>query len=285
MKKVHLLMMGALLLCLAGKAQTDTIPVPDNNPDTIRVGSIVIIKNGKENKSESAADAPKAHRNNNPRRRNKVSTNWFVVDLGFANHNDRTNYASAEAQNFVHGQASGHPAGKTDFSVKPLSFNLNIWLFMQRTSLYKQAVNLKYGLGVELYKYYYKSDIRYIDGPEPYVERQGIDLDRNKFAFDYVTVPLMLNINPTPHRKNGGINISAGVSAGYLYGARNKQKSEQFGKEKFRSDFNLERWKFAYVGELGLGPVCLYGSYAITPLHQYGVDQHPYTVGIRFSSW
>ncbi|MBX3257503.1 MAG: outer membrane beta-barrel protein [Chitinophagaceae bacterium] len=285
MKKVHLLLMGALLLCFAGKAQTDTTSVPVEESDTIRVGSILIIKNGKENKSENVTETPKKRQNNNPRRRNKVSTNWFVVDLGFANHDDRTNYASAEAQNFVHGQVSGHPAGKTDFNVKPLSFNLNIWLFMQRTSLYKQAVNLKYGLGVELYKYYYKSDIRYIDGPEPYVERLGIDYKRNKFAFDYVTVPLMLNINPTPHRKNGGLNISAGISAGYLYGARNKQKSEASGKEKFKSDFNLERWKFAYVGELGLGPVRLYGSYAITPLHQYGVDQHPYTVGVRFSSW
>jgi len=285
MKKVHLLMMGGLLLCLAGKAQTDTITNPVNESDTIRVGSIVIIKNGKENKSESGTDAPSEKKTYSHRKRNKISTNWFVVDLGFANHDDRTDYTTAEAQNFVHGQATGHPAGKTDFSVKPLSFNLNVWLFMQRMSLYKQVVNLKYGLGVELYKYYYKSDIRYIDGPEPYVERQDIDFDRNKLAFDYVTVPLMLNINPTPNRRHGGINISAGVSAGYLYGARNKQKSEEFGKEKFRSDFNLERWKFAYVGELGLGPVRLYGSYAITPLHQYGVDQHPYTVGVRFSSW
>ncbi|MGN6492592.1 MAG: outer membrane beta-barrel protein [Agriterribacter sp.] len=286
MKKVHLLMGGALLLCLAGKAQTDTTSTPaDDSRDTIRVGSIVIVKNGKENKSEAVSEPQKENHHNYSGRRKRVSTNWFVIDLGFANHNDRTDYATAEAQNFVHGQAAGHPAGKSDFTVKPLSFNLNVWLFMQRTSLYKQVVNLKYGLGVELYKYYYKSDIRYIDGPEPYVERQDIDFSRNKLAFDYLTVPLMLNINPTPGRRHGGLSISAGVSAGYLYGARNKQKSDEFGKQRFRSDFNFERWKFAYVGEVGLGPVRLYGSYAITPLHQYGVDQHPYAVGVRLSSW
>ncbi len=44
------------------------------------------------------------------RKRNKVSTNWFVIDLGFANHDDRTDYTTAEAQNFVHGQAAGHPS-------------------------------------------------------------------------------------------------------------------------------------------------------------------------------
>ena len=31
---------------------------------------------------------------------------------------------------------------------------------------------------------------------------------------------------------------------------------------KTKSDFDLERWKLSYVGELLLGPVKLYGSYA-----------------------
>jgi hypothetical protein len=40
----------------------------------------------------------------------------------------------------------------------------------------------------------------------------------------------------------------------------------------------------AYVGELGLGPVKIFGSYAMTPLHKYGLEQYPYTLGIRFSN-
>jgi hypothetical protein len=241
------------------------------------------VKNGKEEKNEEADHKQgDLHRS---RWKNKVSTNWFVVDLGFANHNDKTNYGTAEAQSFVHGATLAHPADKSDFNVKTGSFNFNVWLFMQRMSLYKQVVNLKYGAGIELYKYYYKSGIRYIEAPNPYVERQNTSFKRNKLAFDYVTVPLMLNINPNPGHKNGGLNISVGASASYLYGARNKQKSDDLGKQKFAGDFNLERWKLAYIAELGLGPVRLYGSYAITPLHQYGVDQHPYAVGVRFSSW
>ena len=283
MKKVHLMMMGGVLLCLTGMAQTDTTLQESPASDTLRVGSIIIIKNGKENKNEETR-----HKERNMHRsrwKNRVSTNWFVVDLGFANHDDKTNYSTTEAQSFVHGTTLTHPAGESDFNVKTGSFNLNIWLFMQRMSLYKQVVNLKYGAGIELYKYYYKSDIRYIEAPDPYVERQNISFKRNKLAFDYVTVPLMLNINPNPGHKNGGLNISLGASASYLYGARNKQKSDDLGKQKFAGDFNLERWKLAYIAELGLGPVRLYGSYAITPLHQYGVDQHPYAVGVRFSSW
>lgn len=285
MKKAHLLMMGGLMLCLTASAQTtDTTMVEIH--DTIRVGSIIIIKDGTESaseRSEKRRDYVINHKKS--RWKNNVSTNWFIVDLGFLNHNDKTNYASAEAQNFVHGQTAGNPAAKNDFTVKTGSFNFNLWLFMQRMSLVDKVVNLKYGIGIELYKFYYKSDIRYIDGTNPYVERQNFDISRNKLAVDYVTVPLMLNINPNGKRGKEGLSISFGASASYLYGARNKQRSDDFGKQRFSGDFNIERWKLAYIGELGLGPVKLYGSYAITPLHQYGVDQHPYTVGVRFSSW
>ena len=284
MNKAHLLLMGALLLCLTVSAQTDTVMI--QKKDTMRVGSIIIIKEGTENSSERI-ERKHEHWSNHGRSRwkNNVSTNWLVVDLGFLNHHDKTNYASAEAQGFVHGQTPGNPAAKSDFTVKTGSFNFNLWLFMQRMSLVDKVVNLKYGVGIELYKFYYKSNTRYIDGASPYVERQPIDISCNKLAVDYVTVPLMLNINPNGKRGKDGLNISFGASASYMYGARNKQRSNDFGKQKFAGDFNIERWKLAYIGELGLGPVKLYGSYAITPMHQYGVDQHPYTVGIRFSSW
>ena len=60
---------------------------------------------------------------------------------------------------------------------------------------------------------------------------------------------------------------------------------EQNGKEKVRSDFNLEPWKLSAIGELNLGAVRLYGSYALNNLHKNGLEQTPYNFGIRFSSW
>ncbi len=273
-------MMGGLLLCLAGAAQTDT--EPGKKTDTVKVGSIVIIKEGESSTSIITETEVKKHRHKYVRKKGKFSTNWIIPDIGFANYHDKTNYASAEAQNFVHGQTAGHPAAESDFALKPSSFNFNLWLFMQRMSLHKNYVNLKYGIGIDLNRYYYKSDIRYIDGTRPYVERQNVDMDYNRLSVDYVTVPLMLNINPNPGRKNG-LSFSAGVSASYLYRGRNRQKADDFGKFKEISDFNFERWKLAYIAELGLGPVKLYGSYSITPLHQYGVNIHPYTVGVRLS--
>ena len=94
----------------------------------------------------------------------------------------------------------------------------------------------------------------------------------------------MINFSTHPHKQHGGLQVSFGVSAGYLFDAKQKQISDERGKVKNKTDFNLEKWKIAYVGELGMGPIKLYGSYSMTTLHQYGLEQFPYTVGIRLSS-
>jgi hypothetical protein len=256
--------------------------------DTIQIGSITIITKGPNNNTKAIISAP-IEKNNQQKgefvkKRKKVSTNWFVWDIGFSGYNDKTNYASSEAQNFLHNQGI-IPASKGDYALKGSRIsNFNLWFFMQRASLVNNVVNLKYGFGIESNNYFYKSSITYVDGISPYtVHSFDKELSKNKLVANYLTVPIMLNINTNPSKSRTGLQLSAGISGGYLYGSRQKQKGTE-GIVKNKSDFNLERWKLSYVAELGLGPVKLYGSMATTKLHQYGLDQHPYTIGVRFSN-
>ena len=116
----------------------------------------------------------------------------------------------------------------------------------------------------------------------PFTFRDSVSFSRNKIAADFFTVPVMININTNPGAGRwGGFQISFGVSGGYLYASRQKQVSNERGKQKQRTDFNLNKWKVAYVAELGLGPVRLYGSYSMTTLHTFGLDQYPYNIGVR----
>jgi hypothetical protein len=173
--------------------------------------------------------------------------------------------------------------------------NVNIWFFMQRLNLVKHYVNLKYGIGLELNNYRFKSAVSLNEGgPNPYtaqnishpfIFRDSISFSKNKLAADYVTVPLMLNFRTNKNSSDKGVSLSAGVSAGYLYSSRNKQISDERGKKKNRGDYDLEKWKFSYIGELGLGPVRLYGSYSPKSIFQSDLDYRPYTIGIRLSNW
>jgi hypothetical protein len=155
---------------------------------------------------------------------------------------------------------------------------------MQRVSIIKSVLNLKYGFGIESNNYFFKTGITYVDDINVYAMRGGLnELSKNKLVANYLTVPVMLNINTNPMKGKRGFQFSAGVSGGYLSSARQKQKGPG-GTDKTKSNFNLEQFKLSYVAELGLGPVKLYGSVASNPMHQYGVEQVPYTLGLRFSN-
>lgn len=273
-------------------AQSDTNRV-FTQTDTVRIGKIEIIKY--EDKTEGGHSKIIFRSKSSRKAFSKVSTNWFVFDFGFSNYIDKTDYGNTG--NYLYNRQGAAPLGKSDFNLNTgKSLNVNVWFFMQRINLIKKNVNLKYGLGIEYDNYRYKtsSNLSYLEknsylnslqAPSPVVIRDSISFSKNKLALNYITVPLMLNFITNSANSKKGLSLSMGLSAGYLYGVRNKQKSEERGKEKNRGDYDLERFKLSYIAEMGLGPVRLYGSYSPNSIFSKGLVMKPYTIGIRLSNW
>lgn len=290
MKKTVLGFMG-ILFAVASIAQSDSVHVQKKN-DTIRIGGMIILK--KDDGNDKRVTVTVGNRNYN--RKSNINTASFIIDLGFANWIDKTNYASAKGGNYLVTKAGTPDLAENDFKLKTIkSVNVNIWFFMQRLNLIKHYVNLKYGLGLELNNYRFKSALSLNEsGIDPYTQqsidhsfifRDSISFSKNKLAADYVTIPFMLNFRTNPNSSDKGLSFSAGVSVGYLYNSRNKQISSDRGKLKNHGDYDLEKWKFSYIAELGLGPAHLYGSYSPNSIFQKGLNLMPYNVGIRFSNW
>jgi Outer membrane protein beta-barrel domain len=278
--KQQFILMAVLCLSLSSWAQNDTTatnnPANNNNSDTIRIGTMIIVRKG-GGTSEGTTEH-KYHRHHHYYKPSNISTDWFQIDLGFANFNDQTNYNSMGAQQFAPGSKSDWFDLRTGKSV-----DVNIWFFVQRLNLIKHVVNLKYGLGLELNNYRYVENIKYLKG-QPTIEMDSINYTKNKLAADYLTIPIMLNFNFTPHQQEG-FGLSVGASAGYLYSSRQKLISHETGKIKTHDDFDLRPWKLSWIAELKLGPVSVYGSYAMQGMFKDGLDQTPYTVGIRLGNW
>jgi len=278
--------MAGLCLGLNGWAQSDSTAKIDTTrppqPDTIRVGNLIIIRSGKpdryRDRDHNYTDYVRVHRRHSVYKPSNISTNWGILDIGFANYHDKTNYASASAQSFAPGATKDWFGLRTGKSV-----DVNIWIFMQRINLIKHVVNLKYGLGIELNNYRYEEDVKFLTRPTTVII-DTIQYSKNKLAADYVTVPFMLNFNFTPHRRSD-YGFSVGASVGYKYSSRQKFKSSVNGKKKTYDDFDMEPWKISYIGELQLGWLKLYGSYATKSMFQKGLDQIPYTIGLRFGNW
>jgi len=293
MKKT-ILILSMVFAGMTSFAQTDSVKV-ERKDDTIRIGGMIILKKGTPNEDKRRVTVTVG--NKRKQTNSNISTSSFIVDLGFANWTDKTNYANATNNGDLINKPGATDLTATDFKLKTVkSVNVNIWFFMQRMNLVKHYINLKYGLGIELNNYRFTSDISFKEGgANPYnslqtiahafVFRDSVHFSKNKLAADYVTVPLMLNFNTNPNDNKKGLSISAGVSMGYLYSSRNKQVSHERGKDKNRGDYDLDKWKFSYVGELGLGPVRLYGSYSPKSIFQNDLNFTPYAIGIRLSNW
>lgn len=278
MKRVFTLL-AVLCFALNGMAQdsstADTTKKPDN--DTIRVGNIIIIRSGKDRDRGYYDSTEKRFKYNT----DNVTTNWMIVDLGINQVNDKTNYTQAIANGYL-------PAGANEDWFDQRGFkstNVNIWVFMQRVNMIKHVVNLKYGLGVELNNYKYREPIRFQDGTKPLVVMENVEYKKNKLAADYITIPVMLHFNFTPYSKTHGFGLSAGMSGGYLYSSRQKTVGGALGKHKEHDDFDLRKFKLAYIAEISLGPVRLYGSYATQSMFKNGLDQTPYSFGLRLSNY
>lgn len=278
MKKIYI-MMATLLVASAGFSQTDSTKnyadTSRNKVDTIKVGNFIIIKKSRDNYGSKTTTQVSIERK--PYKPTKISTNWWIFDLGFANVNDKTNYATANPTYLK-------SITKDDMKLRAIkSSNVNIWIVMQRLSLIKGYVNLKYGVGIEMFNFRYQNSISYNKNPA-YIFKDTISFSKDKLFAEYLSVPLMLNINTNPGHKNA-LTLSGGVSAGYLIGSHTKQISDQRGKVKVKGDLGLEQFRVAYVGEVGIGHLHLFGSYSIHKLHEKGLEQYPYSFGIRFSSW
>lgn len=279
MNRVFLLTAG-ICLALSGMAQTDTTGMGKKTApgsDTVRVGNLLIVRDGQYDSSWNDDGSHHHHHSHNYHPSN-ISTNWCIVDLGFTNYNDMTNYSSVAAQQFAPGSNKGWFTLNNGKSV-----DVNIWIFMQKINLIRHIVNLKYGVGVELNNYRYQDDIRFLINPTRVV-MDTVLYSKNKLAVDYATIPVLLNFNFTPHRRHE-FGFSAGASFGYRYSSRQKFVSGHAGKQKTYNDFELDSWKISYIGELNLGWLVLYGSYATKSIFTSGLNQVPYTVGIRIGNW
>ncbi len=273
------------------KNTQDSTKTNKRENDTIRIGSIIIIKKhkGKTNDSTTTtiADINKTKRNK------KSSTNYFIFDIGFANWTDKTSFFTPNST--IVNRPGVAPISADDLKLRiGKSSNLNVWFFMQKVSLVKSNVNLKYGLGVELINFSLRSPISIREGgllpngtnsSGPFVYRDSISFSKNKLNLKYLTVPLMINFASNKTKGNPQVSGSFGVSAGYLIRQRNKQNSSERGKQKNQGDFNMEKFKLSYIGELGLGSVRLYGSYTPKSIFENNIDVRPFTIGVRFSNW
>lgn len=287
---------GRSIQIIDGKLSKDTFL--SVNDDTVKLGRLQIIKTqdskNKKNWESMFEDGDfentKFTIKRAPKKLKNIETNWWILDIGLTNLIDKSPAIDMLARN-----PAGLPYNQRylmtseNFSLNnKKSSNVNIWVVTQKLNLIQHKINLKYGLGIEMFNFRFDNPISFRENILGNVKFDEVSFTKNKLLVKYLTIPLQLNFSPNPTNKKA-FYASIGMSAGYLWNAKNKQISAERGKEKYRGNFNLNDWRFATIGELGVGSLRLYGSFANSNLFNKdilgNIDMQPFVVGLRFSKF
>ena len=262
------------------------------NDDTVRIGRLNIIKSQDSSHKKDwesmveDGDFDNTHISieRAPKKLKNVTTNWFSFDLGYANYRDESvqkiaDFSLPYSKYFVNSSSLKLDNRKAS--------NFNIWIVQQKLNLYQHKINLKYGVGFEMFNFRFEQPVSFRNEPGKTVFIDDVNFTKNKLFTKYLTVPVQLNFQPNPYSRKG-FYASIGLSAGYLVDSRNKQISAERGKQKYDGNFELNNWRFATIGELGIGGIRLYGSYGSINLFdkkQSDLSLFPYAIGLRFSNF
>ncbi len=168
---------------------------------------------------------------------------------------------------------------------KSLTWNLNFaeWAFKNDNN----NVGLVTGLGFSFSDYTFDRAITIEkengDGMVIPVPLDPDGLKKSKLTMTYLTAPLMLEIK-TPLRMGGSrLYIAGGVIGGVNIGSHTKYKYRR-DKEKARSNFNINTFKYELTGRIGFGDFCVFANYSMTPLFEdgKGPELYPLMIGISF---
>jgi hypothetical protein len=168
---------------------------------------------------------------------------------------------------------------------KSLTWNLNFaeWAFKNEANNFALVT----GLGFSFSDYTFDRTITIEkengDGRIVPVGLNPEGLKKSKLNVTYLTAPLMLEVK-TPLRMGGSrLYIAGGVIGGLNIGSHTKYKYQK-DKEKFRSNYHLNPFKYELTGRLGFGDFCLFANYSLSPLFKdgKGPELYPLMIGISF---
>lgn len=214
----------------------------------------------------------------------KFLVHYLMFDLGINALNDKTDYSSPAAQQYL--QVPADKQNSNLFAMRTSkSINVNIWPVLFNYRLLKtknQTISLYSGAGMQFYNFRFNKNISYLNETVPMVIEDSVIFSKNKLAFAYVSIPLMLNFKT---RLAKGVNLVYGFGAigGYAFDTWTKQISDERGKQKNHDQFNFQRFNLNLSGEIGIsGYIRFYGTYQVTNMYKNSLVQNPYCIGIRF---
>ncbi len=267
MKLVYGLLTAALLITTAATAQENKDSTKAKKKHSITIGSEGISIDNK-----NISDSIKEEK--------AFSVEIGVIDLGINGIKDNSIYGAATQPVLRY----AYNSDETFAMRNGKSWNVNIWPVLTKFRLMKtktQKIYFYTGVGLQVYNFRYSNNVSFDDSAGFYLDK--VKFTKNKLCVTYLSVPLGFTLK-TKLAEKAWLVYGASVTGGYRISSYMKQVSAERGKDKIHNDFYLRDFNSCVTAEIGIdGYFRLFGSYQLTALHEdaSGLDQHPFTIGLR----
>jgi hypothetical protein len=201
----------------------------------------------------------------------RFNGHWEGMEIGF-NGFDKENYSDYDAKDFM--SIDQGKSIELDFNF----YELNI-------GLHKSYIGLVSGMGLSFNNYRFENPytlVKETERTEPLLLAYD-NLSKTKLAVSYLNVPLLLEFQIPVNQNEGRVFVNAGLIGGVKIGSHTKVKYGDT-KDKDRSGFNINSFKYAATARIGYKDIGLFATYSLTPLFQSGKGPEltPFTIGISF---
>jgi hypothetical protein len=164
------------------------------------------------------------------------------------------------------------------------STNVNL-SYVNYFKVYKNFIQFSAGVGIDWNNYRFSKNITLspkADSMNLVVD--NINYSKNKLMAKYVTVPLQLHFACKPNKKGDMLGVAGGVELGYLLNGRQKQISEENGKQKIDDDYNLADLRLGYTLCANYGNTGIYAKYYPTSTFKetQGPNLNTFCIGFKF---
>ena len=168
---------------------------------------------------------------------------------------------------------------------KSLTINLNFaeWAFKNERNNFALVTGLGFSFSDYTFDQAITVEKQNGDGIIIPVYLDPVGLKKSKLHATWLTAPLMLEIK-TPLRAGGSkLYLAGGVIGGLNIGSHTKIKYKN-DKDKTKSNYHFNPFKYELTGRIGFGDFCLFANYSLSPLFKdgKGPEMYPLTIGFSF---
>ena len=86
-------------------------------------------------------------------------------------------------------------------------------------------------------------------------------------------LPLTFELRSKYHGGIGRLRFAFGPEAGILLKGTQRLKSEEFGRQKFRDNYNFSSFRYGAFARVGTGPLGVYAKYYFNDIFENSPEQ------------